>query len=320
MRTRLMKKHFRRISLILILQIVGFLLTGCSPSPTTDSPTVTLTSTPTVTVIPSSTHTPSPSNTPEPTDTPSPYPTTPIEERGVRITIVFNNISYDSRLATSWGFGAFIEYDGHVLLFDTGGSGSILLDNMEQLGLDPQQIEVIVLSHIHGDHTDGLMDLLYTGVKPTVYLPKAFPETFKYSVRVHTDVVEVRDPVEILPGVYSTGELGAIVEQALIVETAEGMVIITGCAHPGVVRMIRKARSIVEGDVAFVTGGFHLEGTDQNQIENIIEDFRRFGVKQVGPSHCTGETAISMFENEYGDDFIEAGVGRVIVIGPEPTE
>ncbi|KPK89821.1 MAG: hypothetical protein AMJ88_17060 [Anaerolineae bacterium SM23_ 63] len=243
-----------------------------------------------------------------------------MEERGVRITIVFNNIPYDSRLTTSWGFGAFIEYDGHVLLFDTGGSGSILLDNMEQLGLDPQQIEVVVLSHIHGDHVDGLMDLLYTGVKPTVYLPKAFPETFKYTVGVHTDVVEVRDPVEILPGVYSTGELGTIVEQALIVETAEGIVMITGCAHPGVVRMIRKAKSIVEGEVALVIGGFHLEGTSRSQIESIIEDFRSLGVKKVGPSHCTGEVAISMFADEYGDDFLEAGVGRVIVIGPEPTE
>ncbi|KPK90838.1 MAG: hypothetical protein AMJ88_15205 [Anaerolineae bacterium SM23_ 63] len=243
-----------------------------------------------------------------------------MEERGVRITIVFNNIAYDSRLRTSWGFAAFIEYDGHVVLFDTGGSGSILLDNMEQLGLDPQKIEVIVLSHIHGDHTDGLMDLLYTGVKPIVYLPKAFPETFKYTVRVHTEVIEVREPIEILPGVHSTGELGAIVEQALILETAEGMVIITGCAHPGVVRMIRKARSIVEGDVAFVTGGFHLDGSSRSQLENIIEDFRSLGVKQVGPSHCTGEIAISMFAEEYGDDFLDAGVGRVIVIGPEPTE
>jgi 7,8-dihydropterin-6-yl-methyl-4-(beta-D-ribofuranosyl)aminobenzene 5'-phosphate synthase len=238
----------------------------------------------------------------------------------VRITIVFNNIAYDSRLRTSWGFAAYIEYDGHVLLFDTGGSGSILLDNMEQLGLDPQLIEVVVLSHIHGDHTDGLIDLLYTGVKPTVYLPKAFPETFKYTVQTRTEVVEVREPIEILPGVYSTGELGGIVEQGLILETADGMVIITGCAHPGIVRMIRKARSVVEGDVAFVTGGFHLGGFDRNYLENIVEDFRELGVRQVGPSHCTGEIAISMFANEYGDDFIESGVGRVIVIGPEPNE
>jgi 7,8-dihydropterin-6-yl-methyl-4-(beta-D-ribofuranosyl)aminobenzene 5'-phosphate synthase len=316
-----MKKQYRCLSLIWIFPIVVAWLTGCSLSPTTDLPTVTLTSTnepPTLTFLPSSTSTSAPTERPEPT--PSPYPTTPIEERGVRITIVFNNIAYDSRLRTSWGFAVFIEYDGHVLLFDTGGSGSILLDNMERLDLDPQQIEVIVLSHFHGDHTDGLVDLLYSGVKPIVYLPRAFPETFKYSVRIHTDVVEVRDPVEILPGVYSTGELGGIVEQGLIVETAEGMVIITGCAHPGIIRMIRKARSIVEGGVAFVTGGFHLEGTDRGQIENIIEDFRNLGVKQVGPSHCTGEIAISMFADEYGDDFIEAGVGRVIVIGPEPTE
>jgi len=275
---------------------------------------------PTATVLPSLTNTTEPTDIPETTDTPFPSLTIPIEERDVRITIVFNNILYDSRLTTSWGFGAYIEYGDHVILFDTGGSGSILLDNMEKLGLDPQRIEVVVLSHIHGDHVGGLMDLLDTGVKPTVYLPLAFPETFKHSVRVHTEVVEVRDPVELLPGVYSTGEMGTIVEQALIIETAGGMVIMTGCAHPGVVQMIRKAKSIVEGEVTLVTGGFHLQGTSRYQIKNIIEDFRNLGVKQVGPSHCTGEVAISMFADEYGDDFLEAGVGRVIVIGPEPTE
>jgi hypothetical protein len=220
-----MDKLNKYLSLILTLLIVVIWIIGCSPSPATEAPTVTLTSTdrpPTVTAIPSSTNTPAPSNTPEPTNTPSPYPTTPIEERGARITIVFNNIAYDTSLTTSWGFAAFIEYDGHVLLFDTGGSGSILLENMEQLGLDPQLIEVVVLSHIHGDHTDGLIDLLYTGIKPIVYLPKAFPQPFKYTVQVHTEVVEVREPIEILPGIYSTGELGAIVEQALILETSSG--------------------------------------------------------------------------------------------------
>ncbi|UCF62155.1 MAG: MBL fold metallo-hydrolase [Anaerolineaceae bacterium] len=318
-----MGKQNKCLTLIITLLFVVTWITGCSSSPITEASTVTITSTdrsPTVTVLPSSTITPAPSNTPEPTNTPSPYPTTPIEERGARITIVFNNIAYDSRLTTSWGFAAFIEYDGHVLLFDTGGSGSILLENMEQLDLDPQRIEIVVLSHIHGDHTDGLIDLLYTGVKPIVYLPKAFPEPFKYTVQVHTELVEVREPIEILPGVYSTGELGTLVEQALILETAEGMVIITGCAHPGVVRMIRKARSILEGDVTFVTGGFHLDGSSRSQLENIIEDFRSLEVKQVGPSHCTGDLAIGMFEEEYGDDFIDTGLGRVIVIGPEPAE
>jgi 7,8-dihydropterin-6-yl-methyl-4-(beta-D-ribofuranosyl)aminobenzene 5'-phosphate synthase len=238
----------------------------------------------------------------------------------MRISIVYDNTTYDSQLESAWGFGAVVEYDDHTFLFDTGGSGSILVDNMTQMGFNPQDIEFIILSHIHGDHTDGLMYLLQKGIKPIVYLPKAFPETFKYSVGIHTEVVEIREPVEIIPGVYSTGEMGGIVEQALVVETREGIVVITGCAHPGVVRMVHKAKSIVDSDIALVLGGFHLSSASDGDIEQIISNFRSMGVNQVAPAHCTGERAINMFADEYGDDYIQAGVGRILVVVPEPND
>jgi len=132
-------------------------------------------------------------------------------------------------------------------------------------------------------------------------------------VRARTDLVEVSDPLEILPGVHSTGQLsGRVIEQGLIVETSEGIVVITGCAHPGVVKMVRRAKEVVEDEVALVIGGFHLGESSQSQIRRIIAYFRELGVKQVCPVHCTGERAIAMFADDYGDDYVEGGVGRVI--------
>ncbi len=287
-----------------------------TPVPPTSTPTpVPPTSTPTP-APPTATPIP-PTDTPvPPTDTPEPTmaPTTePIGTGGLRITIVFDNTAYNPRLRARWGFAAYLEYGDHTLLFDTGGNGFLLLDNMEKMGLDPQPIEAIVLSHIHGDHTDGLQPVLRTGIQPTVYVPASFPASFKDAVRAQTSLVEATDPLEILPGIHSTGQLsGPPHEQGLIVETPEGMVVITGCAHPGVVKMVRRAKEVVEDEVALVVGGFHLGEKSQSQIRRIIAQFRELGVRQVCPTHCTGERAIALFAEDYGDDYIEGGVGRVI--------
>jgi len=247
-----------------------------------------------------------------------PASTPPSRDAGdVRITIVYDNNPYDLRLKTEWGFAAWVEYGGHTLLFDTGGNGATLLGNMARLGLDPQAIEAVVLSHIHGDHVDGLGGLLSTGVKPTVYVPAAFPDAFKNDVRARTDLVEVTEPLEIFPGVHSTGAFPAdIIEQAVMLGTQEGVVVITGCAHPGIVRMVRRAKEITGDEIALVLGGFHLGGYSQGLIRTIIADFRELGVKQVSPMHCTGDDAIAMFADEYGDDYVQGGVGRVIDVEP----
>lgn len=230
-------------------------------------------------------------------------------------TVVYDNNAYDPALRTAWGFGCWVETPQGVVLFDTGGDGPTLLGNLAQLGLDPRAVDAVVLSHIHGDHTGGLMGLLDAGAHPAVYVPAAFPRSFKEAVRARTDLVEVTGPVEVIPGVYTTGEVGSsIVEQALAVETGEGLVVVTGCAHPGVVEMVRRAKEAVGGEVALVMGGFHLGGASRSQIQAIITDLRSLGVRRVAPCHCSGDLARRMFAEAFGPDFFPAGVGWRITL------
>jgi 7,8-dihydropterin-6-yl-methyl-4-(beta-D-ribofuranosyl)aminobenzene 5'-phosphate synthase len=240
------------------------------------------------------------------------------EEEGagpVKITVVYDNNAYDARLQTAWGFGCLVETNRGTILFDTGGDGATLLGNMATLGIDPTSIEVVVLSHIHGDHTGGLGAMLDTGAQPTVYVPQSFPARFKADVRSLTALEEVTGPAEILPGVYTTGEVGSgIVEQALAVETSEGLVVITGCAHPGVVEMVRHARQVSETEVYLVLGGFHLGGASRRRIERIIADFHELGVQRVAPCHCTGDQAIKAFAGAFGADFFRSGMGWTMTI------
>jgi 7,8-dihydropterin-6-yl-methyl-4-(beta-D-ribofuranosyl)aminobenzene 5'-phosphate synthase len=233
----------------------------------------------------------------------------------VRFTTVYDNETLDPNLASAWGFACLV---GDGLLFDTGGDARRLLSNMEKMGIDPMGIRTVVLSHAHGDHTGGLSGLLDAGARPTVYVPRSFPRRFKADVRSLTALVEVEGPVEIRPGIHTTGEVGSRpVEQALAVETTSGMVVVTGCAHPGVVELVRRAKESVGGGVALVLGGFHLGSASRRQVERIIADFRDLGVQQVAPCHCTGDRAMRTFAEEYGDDFTNVGVGRVITVGSE---
>jgi len=239
----------------------------------------------------------------------------------MNLTVVYDNNAYDPRLTTSWGFGCLITYGPHTILFDTGGDGKILMSNMQKLGLDPRTIDVVVLSHIHGDHTGGLGSILALGTRPTVYVPHSFPESFKAQVRQQADLHEVSGAEEIYKGVYTTGEMmGNPREQALALETAKGLVVITGCAHPGVDTLVRAAREITGGDVCLVLGGFHLGSAGTPKVRRIISDLREMGVEKVAPCHCTGARATAEFAARYGDDFMRCGVGFRWSVEAGPAE
>jgi 7,8-dihydropterin-6-yl-methyl-4-(beta-D-ribofuranosyl)aminobenzene 5'-phosphate synthase len=231
-----------------------------------------------------------------------------------KLTIVYDNTTTDPQLSPDWGFAAVIESGGHTLLFDTGAKGSNLLHNLQQLSVDTASIEAVVLSHQHDDHTAGLQALLATGVRPTVYVPAKFTRAFKRSVEAQTTLVEVSDAVEIVPGVHTTRPIGSIIEEALVVETGDGAVVITGCAHPGVVAIVREAQKVTGSPIALLVGGFHLASAGDSKVESIIAELRQLGVQRVMPCHCTGDKAIALFRSDYGENFVEGGVGRVVAI------
>ena len=229
------------------------------------------------------------------------------------ITILFNNIPFDPRLHVDWGFAALVETRDEYLLFDTGGNGSILLRNMQGLGVDPARVRDIVLSHAHSDHTDGLDAFLDAASRPLVSLLSAFETPFIQSVKNRTKVIEAIPGLQIAENILTTGDVGgSIPEQSLVIRTGKGLVVITGCAHPGIVRIVETAVALTGDPVNLVLGGFHLGDKSEGEIATILSELRRLGVQKVAPSHCTGDRAIAMFAAEYGEDFLSTGAGSII--------
>ena len=241
------------------------------------------------------------------------------------ITVVHDNNPYKEGLETAWGFSSLVIGAEKTILLDSGGDGSILLGNMEKLAVEPKSIDIVVLSHIHGDHTGGLDSFLEKNSDVTTYLPKSFPKKFKDNVlSFRSKIVEVEQSLKICENIYSTGQLGRLIkEQSLIVRTDKGLIVITGCAHPGIVKIVNTAKDLMRApalrepkdDILLVMGGFHLEWATKGKIEKTISAFKQMGVRYVGPCHCSGDKARSLFEKHFGNGYINVGAGKVVTTG-----
>jgi 7,8-dihydropterin-6-yl-methyl-4-(beta-D-ribofuranosyl)aminobenzene 5'-phosphate synthase len=234
----------------------------------------------------------------------------------VMMTVLYDNTMYKEGLQAEWGFSCLIEGTEKTILFDTGGRPDVLEANFRKLKIDPNRIDTVIISHMHWDHINGLDWLVKENPRLKILLPDSAPEETVRELQKKADRVERVNGMKCLcGGVFSTGTLPhRIPEQALCLETPEGLVVITGCSHPGIVRILERARELSGRDIRLAFGGFHFKDHTPEQAKDIIEEIRQLGVEQIGPTHCTGEAAIAAFKQAWGDDFIVMGVGRQIPI------
>jgi 7,8-dihydropterin-6-yl-methyl-4-(beta-D-ribofuranosyl)aminobenzene 5'-phosphate synthase len=219
----------------------------------------------------------------------------------MRITILYDSNKYKElpKLRTGWGFSCWIETGEKNILFDTGWDGNILLNNMNCLGLDPKSIDIVVVSHFHWDHCGGLPQILRIDKKVNVYIPKKFSTHLKEEIKYRANLFEVSKSKNICEDVYTTGELGKdIREQSIILKTEKGLIVITGCAHPGIREILNVASNY--GKVFGLIGGFH--GFKEFHL---ITD-----ISFIMPCHCTRykEDLAKLFPQKY----IEDGIGKEI--------
>jgi 7,8-dihydropterin-6-yl-methyl-4-(beta-D-ribofuranosyl)aminobenzene 5'-phosphate synthase len=209
----------------------------------------------------------------------------------MKVTIVYDNDAWKDGVTADWGFSCLVEAHGRVILFDTGARGSILLDNMNKLDVDPGRIDDIVISHSHWDHVGGMDDVL--ALKSVgVYLPTTCPEPARAK-----EVIRVEEPGPLFENIYSTGTLHNM-EQSLVVATSERMAVIVGCAHPGVRDILATANSF--GRVGALIGGLH--GFSDFELVKDLE--------LVCPTHCTKHK--ERIKELYPDTWVSGGVGKVI--------
>ena len=229
----------------------------------------------------------------------------------ITLISVYDNYQVNPELKTAWGFGLVIKTSNERILFDTGGNSNILLFNMKKLGVDPKSIDKVVISHIHSDHLGGLEGFLKENSKVKVFIPSSFPDSVREMIKNYrASFVDISKPQKISDFVFSTGELyGPPKEQSLIILSKKGLIVITGCAHPGIVKIVKKAKEMFpQKEVYLVLGGFH------HPPKKVVSELKKLKVRKIAPSHCSGDEIRELFKEEYQNDFIKNGVGKIISI------
>jgi 7,8-dihydropterin-6-yl-methyl-4-(beta-D-ribofuranosyl)aminobenzene 5'-phosphate synthase len=232
----------------------------------------------------------------------------------ITLTILYDNYKYEEGFKNSWGFSCLIEGAGPTILFDTGSKDGNLMHNFKAAGKDPQDVDMIILSHIHSDHTGGIAEFLESKTGIDVYMPQSFPEEFKKGIKSQgANPVTVSEAIRLAENVWSTGEMGKkIIEQSLVVQTPRGLVVITGCAHPGIEDIVAKAVEIKDEKILLVVGGFHLLQTGTGSVELIARDFKDKQIQYAAPTHCSGDGTIKVFQDVFEERYLKLGTGKVI--------
>ncbi|MBC8450652.1 MBL fold metallo-hydrolase [bacterium] len=228
--------------------------------------------------------------------------------------VVFDNVVFARGFKSGWGFAAIIRGYSKTILFDTGSVGDTLLSNMLTLNVSPSEIDAVFISHTHDDHTGGLFAFLRANHRVEVFLP----EDVSIGTVVAIDEAGAIPTVlgsggEIVPGIATTGIVGKNPpEQGLVLAGDGAATLITGCAHPGLGKLVDAAKRQFDLPVKLVIGGMHLDQSSRRKILALTRQLKELGVEQLAPSHCTGEASIQILSEVFDDGFIDSGLGRRI--------
>jgi 7,8-dihydropterin-6-yl-methyl-4-(beta-D-ribofuranosyl)aminobenzene 5'-phosphate synthase len=280
------------------------------------------------------------------------HPAARVDPTTAQITVLYDAFGGTPGTQRDWGYAALIEYGGKRILFDTGNDGDILARNAKAKGVDLSQLDFVVMSHRHGDHIGGLAMLRKLNPNVTIYAPKEgfgvfggdLPSTFyrkdesltadrRYYAGKPPDVMRfgtawpganiqlVDKNTEIAPGMNiitlvsdKPGTL-ELRELSLAITTPDGMVIVVGCSHPGVEKIVAAATEI-NARIHLLVGGFHLVVAKDDEIDRVVTLLHdTYKVEYVAPGHCTGEATFTALEKSFADHDLYAGLGTVLTLG-----
>jgi 7,8-dihydropterin-6-yl-methyl-4-(beta-D-ribofuranosyl)aminobenzene 5'-phosphate synthase len=243
-----------------------------------------------------------------------------------------------------------VEYGGKHILFDTGNNAEIFAQNVKVSGVDLKKLDFTVISHRHGDHTGGMNYLLTVNPQVKIFAPKegfggvfgsSLPETFyrqdaslpdymRYfngkppqTMTLSTPwrganfvlvdgVTEAAPGISVISTVSQTPGTLELRELSLAIETPKGLILVVGCSHPRIERIV-EAATVANKHVYAIVGGLHLVATPDPEIARIVTALHdKWKVDCVALGHCTGEPAFAAFQRAFGVHYNYAGLGSVI--------
>jgi 7,8-dihydropterin-6-yl-methyl-4-(beta-D-ribofuranosyl)aminobenzene 5'-phosphate synthase len=256
-----------------------------------------------------------------------------------------------------------------TVLFDAGLTAPVVLHNAALLGIDLAEVDAVVLSHGHPDHVGGVTGVLEAVghpvplivhpdafnprmiVKPYVTLPMINIGFSRERIeRAGGGLMLARDPIQLGPGLLTSGEMettadfeleaptgrlcvhtdGAVEpdgindHQVLGIDIAgEGLLVIDPCGHRGIVSSTEHMRKLLDSTTIYgVMGGFHTghPGISANRIDNTARSLAEYGPRLIAPMHCSGFPLRRAVAEAAPDAFELITAGSVLTIGKVPPQ
>ena len=273
-----------------------------------------------------------------------------------KITILYDAFGNDPAMKKDWGFSALVEVAGKRILFDTGNDRDIFAANVKAKSVDLTNLDFVVLSHRHSDHMAGLSHVLSVNPKVKIYapregfgiygssLPSSFyrkdeslppemryydgspPEVLKFGTawqganfETIDKTTEIAPDVTLIALVSDAPGTRELRELSLAIKTPDGIVLLVGCSHPGIDKIVEAAAAI-NPKIQLIVGGFHLVVAQDEVVARVITALKdTFKVENIAPGHCTGEPTFTALKQAFGSRYIYAGVGTTFALGPGMT-
>jgi 7,8-dihydropterin-6-yl-methyl-4-(beta-D-ribofuranosyl)aminobenzene 5'-phosphate synthase len=272
-----------------------------------------------------------------------------------KITVLYDAFGKVEGLQKDWGYSALVEVGGKRILFDTGDNPDVLAANTKALGVDLSRLDFVVLSHRHGDHMGGMEYLLKVNPGVKIYAPKEnfgvygaslpskfyrkneqLPPSMRYyggnppetmvfgSAWPRANFQLIDQTTEIAPGITLIALVSdkpttlELKELSMAIKTDDGLVVVVGCSHPGLDRIVEAAAKI-DPHIHLIAGGFHLVVAPDDviaKVATLLHDTAK--VDYVAPGHCTGEPTFAALQQTFGDHYLYAGLGTVLALGQTP--
>ena len=268
-----------------------------------------------------------------------------------RVTILYDAFTGKTQVTPDWGYAALVEFEGKRILFDTGNDAAIFQANVTQLKVDLTRLDLVVLSHRHGDHTSGLRYLLSVNPSVQVYAPRdepfqtttpptffknkdaglsskmqyfgghvptpppghgtAWPGVLFHTVEGHQDVTP---HIHLVSTLSETPGFRDMPELSLVLDTPRGPIVIVGCSHPGIENILASVTKQTGAPRIYeVIGGMHLLLATPDQLNHTFSEvFDRYHVQRMAPGHCTGEQVFALLQQRLGNEYVYAGLGEVL--------
>lgn len=234
------------------------------------------------------------------------------------------------------------------ILFDAGQS-DVLLHNANILGVPWDEVEAIALSHGHYDHTGGLAFLpgITVHAHPAAWSPHCARGRGRLSfigsplskAEIEgrgASVIESEEPTELLPGVWLSGQIPRPHsfedptfcrdfyldlpgrppdpiqdDQALFIESQQGLIVVLGCAHSGLLNTLELARSF-DSKIFALVGGLHLIGAPPERLGKTLSFLEKAEISRLVAGHCTGWKACHLLEEAFAERFSIMHAGQIL--------